>query len=72
MLPSARRAAAAFLITSSLNGSGGGVKYEDVYINDYDSVNAALCGLKRYFNFYNRRQLHQSLNYQTPYPVYFQ
>ena len=42
------------------------VKYEAVYLNDYNSVNAALCGLRRYFNFYNQERLHQSLNYQTP------
>ena len=46
------------------------VKYEEVYINEYDSVNAALQGLRRYFNFYNTQRLHQSLNYQTPQQVY--
>lgn len=48
------------------------VKYEEVYLNDYDSVAAALSGLSRYFNFYNRERLHQALNYQTPEQVYFQ
>lgn len=48
------------------------VKYEEVYLNDYDSVSSAWHGLDRYFNFYNCERLHQSLNYQTPEKMYFQ
>jgi len=48
------------------------VKYEEVYLNDYDSVPSAWQGLSRYFNFYNCERLHQSLDYQTPQSVYFQ
>ena len=42
------------------------VKYEEVYLNDYDSVATAACRLRDYFHFYNQQRLHQSLNYQTP------
>lgn len=48
------------------------VKYEAVYINDYESLPQAFDGLSRYFHFYNRERFHQSLNYQTPEQVYFQ
>jgi len=48
------------------------VKYEEVYLNDYDSVTTARCQLRDYFNFYNQQRLHQSLNYRTPHEVYFQ
>ena len=48
------------------------VKYEEVYLNDYDSMNTAHRRLRDYFIFYNRERLHQSLDYRTPYEVYFQ
>ena len=47
------------------------VKYEEVYLNDYDSMNTAQRRLRDYFNFYNRERFHQSLDYRTPYEVYF-
>ena len=48
------------------------VKYEEVYLNDYDSLNTAWQRLRDYFNFYNQQRFHQSLNYRTPHEVYFQ
>lgn len=48
------------------------VKYDDIYIHDYDSVLAVKDGLTRYFDTYNNRRLHQSLNYQTPAEIYFE
>jgi putative transposase len=48
------------------------VKYEEVYLKDYRSVQEAITGLRSYFEFYNRARLHQSLNYQTPEAVYRQ
>ena len=48
------------------------VKYEEVYLNDYDSVATAFGRLRDYFNFYNQQRFHQSLNYRTPHEVYFQ
>jgi putative transposase len=47
------------------------VKYEDIYLNDYDSVLALEQGLSRYSHFYNQERLHQSLDYQTPAAVHF-
>lgn len=46
------------------------VKYEEVYIKEYDSVREARCSLKRYFDFYNNERPHQSLGYKTPFEVY--
>jgi len=46
------------------------VKYEEVYINDYDTVMDAVFSLSKYFEFYNNERPHQSLGYQTPYEVY--
>jgi putative transposase len=48
------------------------VKQEEVYIRDYQNVGDAVNGLGRYFDFYNHRRLHQSLDYQTPAQVYWQ
>jgi len=47
------------------------IKYEEVYLNDYDSPKAAQQGLERYMDFYNHQRLHQALNYQTPAEIYF-
>ena len=48
------------------------VKYEDIYLKDYETVPALLTGLERYFHFYNQQRFHQSLDYRTPAQVYFQ
>jgi putative transposase len=47
------------------------VKYEEVYIKDYQTVSDAEKGLKEYFRFYNQDRFHQSLDYQTPAQVYY-
>lgn len=46
------------------------VKYEDVYLKKYDSIQSLLMGLTQYFLFYNEARWHQSLNYKTPNDVY--
>ncbi len=46
------------------------VKYEEVYLHDYETVSDARKGLSRYFLFYNMDRLHESLGYKTPYEVY--
>jgi putative transposase len=47
------------------------LKYEHLYINDYDSESELLDGLREYFVFYNNQRLHQSLGYRTPAEVYY-
>jgi putative transposase len=46
------------------------VKYEEVYLQDYQSVWDARQSLTRYFRFYNWERLHQALGYRTPAAVY--
>jgi putative transposase len=46
------------------------VKYEEVYLHEYRTPKDAFHGLRRYFDFYNHRRLHQSLDYRTPAEVY--
>jgi len=46
------------------------VKYEDIYIQGYDTVPGLHRGLTRYFAFYNDERPHQSLDYRTPAAVY--
>ena len=48
------------------------VKYEEVYLNEYGDSRQAVDGLGRYFDFYNNRRPHQSLDYRTPAEVYFE
>jgi putative transposase len=47
------------------------VKYEDIYLKDYDSVPALQRGLHDYFQFYNHVRPHQSLAYRTPAEVHY-
>ena len=47
------------------------VKYEEVYLKDYDSPRTARQGLSSYLQFYNEERLHQSLGYQAPAAVYW-
>ena len=46
------------------------VKYEEVYLKAYDSPKEARTSIRAYFNFYNDRRPHQSLDYRTPKEVY--
>jgi putative transposase len=46
------------------------VKYEEVYLKNYQRVREAFIGLSHYFNFYNTERPHQSLGYQTPAIIY--
>ena len=48
------------------------VKWEEVYLKDYDDVPEAIGGLGNYFRFYNTERPHQSLNYRTPERVFFE
>lgn len=46
------------------------VKYEKVYLNEYQNGDELFEALKEYFNFYNHQRPHSSLNNQTPAQVY--
>ena len=48
------------------------VKYEEVYLNDYQDARESVSGLGCYFNFYNHERLHQALGYRTPAEVYYE
>jgi len=48
------------------------VKYEEVYLNSYETVAEARQFLARYFHFYNTERLHESLGYRTPQEVYYE
>jgi putative transposase len=47
------------------------VKYEEVYLHDYQTVPAARTHLSDYFEFYNTERPHEALGYRTPHEVYF-
>jgi putative transposase len=46
------------------------LKYEEVYLKEYDLVPDARTGIGNWFNFYNHQRPHQSLAYQTPAGIY--
>jgi putative transposase len=47
------------------------LKYEHIYLFNYETVPALLAGLRHYFSFYNKERFHQSLDYLTPAQVHF-
>ena len=47
------------------------VKYEEVYLKAYQTMQEARQSLQSYFIFYNQSRFHQTLDYQTPDMVYF-
>jgi len=47
------------------------VKYEEVYLKDYQNVPEAKQGIGDYMTFYDQERPHQSLGYKTPTEVYF-
>src|SRR3990167_120641 len=47
------------------------MKYEEVYIKDYQVCRDAREGLEAYFSFYNNRRYHQAMEYKTPYEVHY-
>ena len=46
------------------------LKYEEVYLNAYDSVAEAKAGIGSWLGFYNQERQHQSLGYRTPRQAY--
>jgi putative transposase len=47
------------------------VKYEEVYLNAYESMADAKQSLKKYFEFYNQKHKHQTLK-AKPDQVYYE
>ncbi len=46
------------------------LKYEEVYLNAYDSLQEARLGIGRYLEFFNDKRPHSALGYQTPASFY--
>jgi len=47
------------------------VKYEEVYLNAYETITEARRALNAYFDYYNCERRHQGLDRKTPYEVYW-
>lgn len=47
------------------------LKYEEVYLKEYQSPREARQSISGYMQFYNYKRFHQSLKYKTPASVYF-
>jgi len=48
------------------------VKYEEIYLNDYETGWEVEDALANYFRFYCHERIHQALGYRTPAEVYFE
>jgi len=46
------------------------LKYEEIYLNEYERVPTARDGIGKWFQFYNHQRPHQSLDYRTPAGIY--
>ncbi len=46
------------------------LKYEHVYLHDYQTVPSLHSGLQKYLTFFNRERPHQSLEYRSPWDIY--
>ena len=55
-----------------VGGLGCPVKYEDIYIKYYETLEALKKWLRSYFWFFNNERPHQSLGDLTPAEVYFE
>ena len=47
------------------------VKYEKIFLEEFETVAELIAGLKEYFEFYNFERLHQSFSGKTPAEVYW-
>ena len=48
------------------------VKYDNVYLNDYETMSEATNGLAAYFELYCEERIHAALDYRTPAEVYWE
>jgi putative transposase len=47
------------------------IKYEEIYLNDYKSMNELRYSINRYMEKYNSRRLHSAIGNKTPNEIYF-
>jgi putative transposase len=47
------------------------IKYEDIYLNSYQTIKEARNGIKDYIEIYNKERLHSSIEYLTPNEAYY-
>jgi len=47
------------------------LKYEDVYLQQYNTIREADIGIGKFIDYYNSRRLHSSIDYNTPNEVYY-
>jgi len=47
------------------------LKYEEVYPREYENGEEAYNGISEYIDFYNKKRMHQGLEYRTPAELYF-
>lgn len=47
------------------------LKYEDVYLKNYNNIKEARVGIGEYIELYNKERLHSALDYETPDEAYF-
>ena len=48
------------------------LKYESIYLNEYETPKSLRRGLNQYIRFYNEQRLHGSLGYRYPVDFYHQ
>jgi len=48
------------------------LKYEEVYLNEYENMVECRRAIDSYFKFFNENRVHQSLKYKTPNEIYFE
>ena len=47
------------------------IKYEAIFLNEYDNIHELEKGIKKYIHFYNFERYHQGLNYKIPANIFF-
>ena len=47
------------------------LKYEDIYLQNYNTIKEARIGIGKYIELYNSERLHSALDYSTPNEAYF-
>ncbi len=47
------------------------LKYEEVYMNEYENMPECRWAIESYFKFFNQDRIHQALDYMTPDEIYY-